>query len=186
MKEIEKVELCVWSKEPVGGKGMQFLEKVGEAWKSEAQKQELHITNCSIIKIDKLSNLPRYVPRLIFVDSDADFEMTGEYDFEFPCLDFFVAVNKQAIGYKKELLRQIVAEIIPYLKAHYLTIDSRPTIKEKTKVAVETVEGITVGGIGADIEITPDEARHLKEIKDLLGGGKMIITKGDLRIEIGE
>jgi len=41
-------------------------------------------------------------------------------------------------------------------------------------------------GIGADIEITEQDANHLKKIRDLLGGGKMVITKGKLRIEVGK
>jgi len=39
-------------------------------------------------------------------------------------------------------------------------------------------------GIGADIEITEKDAEYLKKIRDLLGGGKMVITKGELRIEV--
>ena len=58
--------------------------------------------------------------------------------------------------------------------------------KSSHTTAVETPEGITVGGLGADIIITEKEAEHLKKVKDLLGGGKMVITKGNLRIEVGE
>ena len=56
--------------------------------------------------------------------------------------------------------------------------------QEPTSTYVETPEGITVGSDGCQINITEQEAEHLKKIKDLLGGGKMIITKGDVRIEV--
>jgi hypothetical protein len=59
----------------------------------------------------------------------------------------------------------------------------RIPIAKPDSVAVEK-EGITFGGIGADIQITTDDAEHLKKIRDLLGGGKMVITKGDLKIEV--
>lgn len=59
-----------------------------------------------------------------------------------------------------------------------------PTEEEEVHTYVETPKGITVGGIGAMIEITEKEAEHLKKIRDILGGGKMVIQKGDLRIEV--
>jgi len=55
---------------------------------------------------------------------------------------------------------------------------------EEDKMYVEAPNGITVGGAGADIQITEEEAIHLKKIKDILGGGKIVIQKGDLRIEV--
>lgn len=55
---------------------------------------------------------------------------------------------------------------------------------EAPSVHVETHEGITIGLAGTDILITESQADYLKRLKDLLGGGKMVITKGDLRIEV--
>lgn len=63
-------------------------------------------------------------------------------------------------------------------------IDMLPAEEDEVQTYVETPEGITVGGIGAMIEITPEEAEHLRKIRDILGGGKMVIQKGDLRIEV--
>ena len=47
-------------------------------------------------------------------------------------------------------------------------------------------EGITIGLAETDILVTESEAEYLKRIRDLFGGGKVIITKGDLKIEIEE
>lgn len=49
---------------------------------------------------------------------------------------------------------------------------------------VETSKGITVGASATDIQITKEEAQHLINIRDILGGGKIVIVKGDTRIEV--
>ena len=51
-------------------------------------------------------------------------------------------------------------------------------------IHVKTPANITVGPKFTDIVLTPEEAQHLKNIKDLLGGGTMVITKGDMKIEV--
>ena len=58
---------------------------------------------------------------------------------------------------------------------------SKP-VEDPVQISVEK-DNISFG-IGANIEITEQEANYLKKIRDLLGGGKMVITKGDLRIEV--
>jgi hypothetical protein len=55
---------------------------------------------------------------------------------------------------------------------------------EEVKTCVETPSGLTVGTTGCDFCVTEKEAEYLKKILDILGGGKMVITKGDLRIEV--
>jgi hypothetical protein len=57
---------------------------------------------------------------------------------------------------------------------------------EAPSIHVETHEGITIGLAGTDILITESEADYLKRLKDLLGGSKMVIIKGDLRIEVSD
>jgi len=58
-------------------------------------------------------------------------------------------------------------------------------VEVKTKnIHVKTPANITVGPKFTDIVLTPEEAQHLKNIKDLLGGGTMVITKGDMKIEV--
>lgn len=54
------------------------------------------------------------------------------------------------------------------------------------QIHIETPEGITIGLANTDIMITESEADYLKRLKDLLGGSKMVITKGDLRIEVSD
>jgi len=69
------------------------------------------------------------------------------------------------------------------LKAIIEFIKNDTAIEEK-KICVETEDKVTIGRINSDICITEQEAKYLKQIRDLLGGGKMVIQKGDLRIEV--
>ncbi len=95
------------------------------------------------------------------------------YDSELP--DIKLMVGGQ---YKREAWDQVQSAAI-IISDRLAQIEAPPVTK-----VVETEEEITVGGIGADIQMTLEEAEHLKKIKDLLGGGKMVITKGDLKIEV--
>ena len=65
-----------------------------------------------------------------------------------------------------------------------LVIELQKPEELPTEVHIETPAGIKVGRAGLDINITAEEATYLKQIRDLLGGGKMVITKGDLKIEV--
>lgn len=59
--------------------------------------------------------------------------------------------------------------------------DNKQTQEKEIFVEVEDKK---IGKINSDILITEEEARYLKQIRNLLGCGKMVITKGDIRIEI--
>jgi hypothetical protein len=74
-----------------------------------------------------------------------------------------------------EKLQASIPELVKWL--------SREKVEE-VKTHVETATGLTAGTIGCDFCITDKEAEYLKKIKDILGGGKMVITKGDLKIEV--
>lgn len=89
-------------------------------------------------------------------------------DLMLPSSDDYVS-NRQET---KDLLANAIKEILKAEK------------EEPTSTYVETPKGITVGTDGCQINITEQEAEHLKKIKDILGGGRMVITKGDLRIEV--
>lgn len=54
----------------------------------------------------------------------------------------------------------------------------------KPDAHVETPAGVTVGQTACDIEITPEELEYLKELRKLLDGSKIVIIKGDIRIEV--
>jgi hypothetical protein len=56
--------------------------------------------------------------------------------------------------------------------------------EEQVEFTVETKVGVSVGiGVG-DIQLTESEAENLLRIKSLLGGGTVIIKKGDIRVEV--
>jgi len=63
-------------------------------------------------------------------------------------------------------------------------IDKEVTV-EPVELYVQTEEGVTMGSDNiCDIQITEKEATHLKNIKNILNGGTMTITKGDITIKV--
>jgi hypothetical protein len=83
---------------------------------------------------------------------------------------------------KNEKVRQDsyneLLKIASAIYGHYSKSD------EKINSHVETKEGVTIGLSGTDIKLTKDEIDNLLKIKELVGGGKMVITKGSIRIEV--
>ena len=71
-----------------------------------------------------------------------------------------------------------IEELVKVYKAH----KSKET--EKEIAFVETKEKITIGEEDTDIKITKQELEYLEKLKQLLSGSKMVIIKGDLRIEV--
>jgi hypothetical protein len=131
-----------------------------------------------------------------------DLKTTGHIETEYPCLIFghevenLASLDTKGIVFKLPPLKEMIEggsnvkeykqEVVNKIKELVKVLSEPEKVKEKIKLAVETKEKITVGSIGCDIIITETEASHLKKIKDILGGGKIVITKGELRIEIGE
>ena len=63
-------------------------------------------------------------------------------------------------------------------------IDLYKEIEEPLTTHVETSEGVSVGvGLG-DIQLTESEVTNLLKIKQLLNGSKIVLVKGDVRIEV--
>jgi len=56
--------------------------------------------------------------------------------------------------------------------------------EEETNSHVEMSDGVTVGKVGTDFCISEQEVQYLKQLKELLNGSKIIITKGDIKIEV--
>lgn len=54
---------------------------------------------------------------------------------------------------------------------------------EKKQESYVERDGVKFGDI-QDIKLTMKEAEHLKNIRNLLGGGKIVIKKGDITVEI--
>ena len=68
-----------------------------------------------------------------------------------------------------------------------LADDMLSSLRERqtqTEVHVETPDGTTVGQIGTDIVVTEAEAEYLSQLKELLKGSKVVVTKGDIKIEV--
>lgn len=72
-------------------------------------------------------------------------------------------------------VNEILTEIVESLK--------RGEDIAQTKAHVETKDGVTVG-LDANIKVTTEEAEYLRTIKELVGGGTIVIKKGDTEIRI--
>lgn len=125
----------------------------------------------------------------------------GDLDTDKPCIAFGAGAESNTKTSSKLWLMPLVSALVPSddnvdsrKEGLKLIKDMGPELdkvileivakveEEPTETFVEK-DGVTIGKAGVNIEITEEEAKYLKRIKDLLGGGKMVITKGDLRIE---
>ena len=83
--------------------------------------------------------------------------------------------------------REAALEVLKTLADHLGVVEK---LEEPVESYVETPEGVTVGQDWADIVIPERQIKYLQEIKDLLShdgklNGKMVIKKGDQKVEIG-
>jgi hypothetical protein len=62
--------------------------------------------------------------------------------------------------------------------------EGQASTEEEVKTYVLTKEGVTVGEKDTDIEISEKTLVYLKKIKDFLDGSKVVITKGNIRVEV--
>jgi uncharacterized FlaG/YvyC family protein len=82
----------------------------------------------------------------------------------------------------KKIIKKDIESFVSQLKTLY---NSNKIIDNPSSSAyVEVKEGVTAGINNSIFNFTLEEVEHLKKIKELLGGGKIIFTKGDTRLEI--
>jgi inorganic pyrophosphatase/exopolyphosphatase len=86
-----------------------------------------------------------------------------------------------SIDENKKTVKEDLKAFVSDLKNLYNT---NRVIEKDHSSYVEVNENITAGIEGAVFNFTLEEAEHLKKIKDLLGGGKIVFIKGDSRLEI--
>lgn len=92
---------------------------------------------------------------------------------------------------EEELLINRSEETRPYREAALETLRAiadhiRAKPSEAPIHAAIVKDGVSVGQEGTDIVIPEGTIRYIQQIRDLLGGGTIEITKGDLKIEIKE
>jgi hypothetical protein len=79
-------------------------------------------------------------------------------------------------------LRKEAMNILQSLANHIKQNEEDLQPKEEQEIYVEK-NGIKFGELG-QIQITEKEAEHLRNIKEILGGVKIVIKKGDITIEV--
>jgi hypothetical protein len=114
----------------------------------------------------------------VYVFGEVAQKSIGKVNYFIPMPDLRHACNNPDARKQANLtLKESIPLLINYL-------DKKVTPEKKVEVHVETPTNLTVGTTGCDFCVTEKEAEYLKKILDILGGGKMVITKGDLRIEV--
>lgn len=107
--------------------------------------------------------------------------------------DYYIAFGKSAfkeIEAKHVFLLPAIKELKKDRKKSLVKLlevikEIREIENEKAvEIHVEREDRITIGKEACDINITAAEAEYLKTLKALLGGSKMVIMKGDIRIEV--
>jgi len=162
-----KIELCVWE-EPSAEE-----EKLINAIIAKLQKDS------SDIKIVRFSALKSSTP---LDDSDiyiafgdvaysALLDLEDKDIYKAPLLSLMLGDN--GYSYKVEA-NEVFKEVIETI--------NKANSKTETEVYVEH-QGVTFGP-GGDINITEEEAEYLKKIKDIIGGGTVTITKGNIKLKI--
>jgi hypothetical protein len=87
----------------------------------------------------------------------------------------------ESIAENKNTVKDDLGLFVTDLKNLY---NSSKIIDKTHSSYVEVNEKITASSEGAVFNFTLEEVEHLKKIKELLNGGKIIFTKGDTRLEI--
>lgn len=79
-----------------------------------------------------------------------------------------------------EKLRKKAVDTLKIIGEDIKNCNEKPEIEQESYVEKD---GIKFGKL-QDIQITEEEAEHLKKIRELLGGGTIVIKKGDLILEV--
>jgi hypothetical protein len=90
--------------------------------------------------------------------------------------------EKEDIKKNKKIIKSDIESFVSQLETLYN--GNKIIDNSGSSACVEVKEGITAGVNNAIFNFTLEEVEHLKKIKELLGGGKIIFTKGDTRLEI--
>lgn len=149
------------------------IKRQGDSFDSSKLEWEINIVDTNLYDEVVISN-----PAIAFGRP----EFINDYTqvlYSYPLKDF-IGNDNEVRKIKKE-----VASTIDQLVLDLLSKEEHEDENPKVESCIEKNE-IKFGLTSGDILITEEEATHLKKIKDIIGGGKMIITKGDLRIEIEE
>jgi hypothetical protein len=88
-------------------------------------------------------------------------------------------------GNKEKRLKAF--EIIKHAAKEIKSKLSEPVIVEKEEEQLNLFaekNNVTIGTNNTDIEVPPDILTYIKTMKDLLGNCKIIITKGEFKVEI--
>ena len=170
---MDKVIFAVWN---VSYDGKELLDKIKEYFISKLNKP------IAIIVED--------LKRLGSTDYDEDKEVKA-----------VIVFGKTAANYLSSHLMVVVPGVeemmphcMPWLENKKALMEALNEVAESlnkppvppTHVSLETKEKVSVGLTACDINITKNEVEHVKRIRDILGGGKIVITKGDIKIEVEE
>jgi hypothetical protein len=162
--------------------GIIVAKKVFEVIRGKIAKETLKDLDLVVIVHDVMTHgdIETESPCIIFGTSAKNRVKTSASSWMLPPANSLVPGKPENDGPRRDGLAAI--EVISKELS-----DEISALRKKEEDPVEMYvekEGVTVGKTRSNIEITEQEAEYLKRIRDLLDGGKMVITKGDYKIEV--
>ena len=175
---MSKIIFCAWG---ITQEQQKLLEGIRKYTLTKLDEKKLEDCDVDIVDAKLYESSEFDDPVIVFCNHKLDNVIFKNHQPNYaPPLKELVS-GKEKIKKKKEVV-EIIERLIDYL----LLPEPEPVEEVPPIEAVIEHQGIKVGETTGDILISEQEAIHLKKIKDILGGGKLVITKGDLRIEVGE
>ena len=172
---MSKIIFCAWGITPEQQKLLEGIEKYTLTKLEENNlSYEIDIVDPKLYESSEFND-----PVIVFSNHNLD-----NVTLKHPTVSYAphlkeLTTGKDKVEKKKDVVR-IIDEFIEYL----MVPKPVESIIEPVVEAVIEQQGIKFGSLFGDILITEQEATHLKKIKDILGGGKMVITKGELKVEV--
>jgi len=169
-----EVLFYIWSTKE---KEWEVAERIATAFKNRINKiSEPPTIGTQVMNLSSYGDVIASSPHFILGDkADVYVNQNGFPSWILPSLSK-LEDKKINYDYRKKALDTIDAAVISLST-------SNPIETQEVKKVVEAKDK-TFGEVDTDFIITEREAEYLKKIKDLLDCSKIVISKGDVRIEI--
>lgn len=158
------ISLCGWD---IKQEESELLYKISSKIRELIDVNDLDITD---LKISEVAEKDIYIA---FGDVAYNSLSDKEDTWKAPTLSLMLGVGDKVNKYRQKTI-DIIKEIADSIKREQELKDRELYVETQHKSI----------GLNGDIKISMEEAKYLKTIKDILGGGTIVIRKGDSEIRI--
>lgn len=159
-----RIALCGWEE---SANTRKLIEKIRD--KLVTMSEDILSINIVDLKTEEAPEVDIYI-----TFGDLAYTALADKEEVYKCPKTTLMFSNTAQSYKTEAFN-ILKEVVE-------TISRAKKIQQR-ELYVETNNGTTVG-LNANIKITTEEAEYLKTIKDIVGGGTIVIKYGNQEIRI--